>query len=160
MKGEKTARESIATLTRIMMPMDANVQGNVFGGSILKLVDEVASIVAARHAGTNVVTASIDRLDFYAPVYVGDFLRLMASLNYVGRTSMEVGVRIEAENPLTGEIRHTGTCYLTYVALDGKGRPTEVPRLKIETEEERKRWEEAERRRMRRLEEIGRKPRA
>ena len=137
------------------MPMDANVVGNVFGGTILRLIDEVASIVAFKHARSNVVTASIDRMDFLAPVYIGDLLRLNASINYVHRTSMEVGVRVEAENPLTGQVRHTGTCFLTYVALDKNRQPTPVPPLTPETEEDKRRWAEAEVRRNLRLQQIG-----
>jgi acyl-CoA hydrolase len=135
--------------------MDANVAGNVFGGSILRLVDEVASIVAFRHAQKNVVTASIDRMDFFSPVFIGDLLRLNASINYVHRTSMEIGVRVEAENPVSGQVRHTGTCFLTYVALDKDGKPTPVPALKLETDDEKRRWSEAEIRRSVRLELIG-----
>jgi acyl-CoA hydrolase len=138
-----------------MMPMDANVAGNVFGGSILRLIDEVASIVAFRHARKNVVTASIDRMDFYSPVFIGDLLRLNASINYVHKSSMEVGVRVEAENPVSGKVRHTGTCFLTYVALDKEGAPTPVPPLRLETMEEKRRWAEAEVRRGIRLELIG-----
>ena len=137
-----------------MMPMDANVSGNVFGGTILKLIDEVASIVAFTHARSNVVTASVDRMDFLAPVYIGDLLRMISSVNYVHRTSMEIGVHVEAENPLTGNIRHTGTCYLTCVALDSAGRPRSVPPLIPETNEEKRRWAEAEVRRNLRLEVI------
>lgn len=137
------------------MPMDANVAGNVFGGSILRLVDEVASIAAFKHARSNVVTASIDRMDFFSPVYIGDLLRLIATTNYVHRTSMEIGVCVEAENPLTGEIRHTGTCFLTYVALDKNRKPIPVPPLKPETEDEKRRWKEAEERRKLRLQAIG-----
>src|SRR3972149_9170361 len=151
----KTPSQSSTMLVRIMMPMDANFVGNVFGGTILRLIDEVASIVAFKHARSNVVTASIDRMDFYSPVYIGDMLRLIASINYVHRTSMEIGVRAEAENPLTGEGRHTGTCFLTYVALDKNGKPTRVPSLTPETEEEKRRWAEAEDRRKRRMELIG-----
>ncbi len=134
----KTPSVSSTTMVRIMMPMDANVAGNVFGGSILRMIDEAASIVAFKHARSNVVTASIDRMDFYSPVYIGDMLRLIASINYVHRTSMEIGVRVEAENPLTGEVRHTGTCFLTYVALDRQHRPIPVPPLKPETEDEKR----------------------
>lgn len=144
-------------MTRIMMPMDANVAGNVFGGSILRLVDEVASIVALRHARSNVVTASIDRMDFFSPVFVGDLLRLNASINYVHKTSMEIGVRVEAENRVSGQVRHTGTCFLTCVALDKNGKPTPVPALKLETDDEKRRWVEAEIRRGIRLKLIGRR---
>jgi acyl-CoA hydrolase len=142
-------------MIRIMMPMDANVAGNVFGGTILRLIDEVASIVAFRHARSNVVTASIDSMDFHSPVYIGDFLRLISSVNYVHRTSMEIGVRVEAENPITGERRRTGTCYLTYVALDKSGKPKSVPALIPETAEEKRRWEEAGIRRNFRLQHMG-----
>ena len=138
------------------MPMDANSAGNVFGGEILRLIDEVASVVALTHARTNVVTASVDRMDFYSPVYIGDLLRLSASINFVHRTSMEVGVRVEAENPLTGEVRHTGTCFLTYVGLDKNRKPAILPELRLETEEDKRRWTEAEERRRARLREIGR----
>jgi len=151
----KSPNESSTRMVRIMMPMDANVAGNVFGGSILRMIDEVASIVAFRHSRNNVVTASLDRMDFISPVYIGDILRMIASINYTHRTSMEVGVRVEAENPLTGEVRHTGTCYLTYVALDKNRKPTQVAILRPETGEEKRRWAEAEDRRKRRLKEIG-----
>ena len=144
-------------MVRIMMPMDANVAGNVFGGSIMRLIDEVASIVAFKHSRSNVVTASIDRMDFYSPVYIGDLLRLIASINYTHRTSMEIGVRVEAENPLTGEVRHTGTCFLTYVALDKNRKPTLVPHLRPVTDEEKRRWRQAERRRSTRLKGVGKR---
>jgi acyl-CoA hydrolase len=153
----KPPGRSTTTITRIMMPMDANVSGNVFGGSILRLIDEVASIVAFRHARKNVVTASIDRMDFFSPVFIGDLLRLNASINYVHTTSMEIGVRVEAENPVSGQVRHTGTCFLTYVALDKEGKPTPVPALKLETDDEKRRWTEAEIRRSIRLELIGKR---
>ncbi len=136
-----------------MMPTDANVIGNVFGGSIMKYMDEVAAIAAWRHAGTNVVTASIDRMNFYAPVYVGDLLILKAAVNYVGTTSMEIGVRIEAVDPTTRKGTHTGSCYLTYVALDAKGKPTPIPPLVPTTPAEKRRFKEAlARRRLREAE--------
>jgi acyl-CoA hydrolase len=144
-------------MVRIMMPMDANNSGNVLGGAILRLIDEVGSVVALKHARTNVVTASVDRMDFYSPVYIGDMLRLNASINFVHRTSMEVGVRVEAENPFTGEVRHTGTSFLTYVGLDRNRKPTPVPTLKLETDEDKRRWAEAQERRKARLKEIGRR---
>jgi len=125
------------------MPTDGNVLGNVFGGAIMRYMDEVAGIVAFHHARKVVVTASIERMDFYAPVYVGNLLILKASVNYVGHTSMEVGVRIEAEDPLTGTTTHTGSCYLTFVALDGNGRPTLVEPIIPRTADEKRRYEEA-----------------
>ncbi|MFZ5868644.1 MAG: acyl-CoA thioesterase, partial [Thermodesulfobacteriota bacterium] len=120
--------------TRIIMaaqmnPEDANPAGNVHGGVIMKYVDTAAGAVAIRHARRIAVTASIDRLDFHHPVFVGNLLILKASLNFVGKTSMEVGVRVEAENLLTGDVRHTASAYLTFVALDQTGKPAEVPPL-------------------------------
>ena len=152
LRGKRPA-ESEMTTARLMMPTDANVMGNVFGGSIMKYMDEIAAMVAWRHAGTNVVTASIDRMNFYAPVYVGSVLVLKAAVNYVGTTSMEIGVRIEAMDPSSGKGTHTGSCYLTYVALDAKGRPTAIPPLVATTPEERRRFKEAFARR--RLREAG-----
>jgi acyl-CoA hydrolase len=108
-------------------------------------------MVASRHSNANAVTASIDRVDFYSPVYVGDLLRILASVNYTGNTSMEVGVRVEAENFMTGEVRHTASAYLTFVALDANGKPTRVPPLLLETEEEKQRYQDAIRRRELRL---------
>jgi acyl-CoA hydrolase len=128
---------------RLMMPTDANVLGNVFGGAIMRYMDEIAAIVAWRHAGTNVVTASIDRMNFYAPVYVGNLLILKATVNYVGTTSMEIGVRIEAQDPTTRKGTHTGSCYLTYVALDENGKPTPIPPLLVTTPDEKRRFKQA-----------------
>jgi acyl-CoA hydrolase len=145
--GAKTVSESALTTVRMMMPSDANVVGNVFGGAIMRYMDEIASIVALRHAGKNIVTASIDQMNFYRPVYIGDLLIMKAAVNFVGNTSMEVGVRIEAQKPKTGEVTHTGSCYLTYVALDSSGKPTTIPKLKPVTPEEKKRYRQAEARR-------------
>lgn len=139
-----------------MNPEDANPVGNVHGGVIMKHIDTAAGVVAFRHSRRNSVTASIDRLDFHSPVYVGDLLILKASLNWVGRSSMEVGVRVEAENLLTGEVRHTASAYLTFVALDKKGKPAEVPALILEGEEENRRYCEALQRRETRLEQRRR----
>ena len=147
--------ESEMTTARLMMPTDANVIGNVFGGSIMKYMDEVAAIVAWRHAGKNVVTASIDRMNFYAPVYVGNLLILKAAVNYVGHTSMEIGVRIEAVDPSTRQGTHTGSCYLTYVALDEKGKPTAIPPLIATTKDEKRRFKEAKTRRRLRDAEVA-----
>ena len=148
---EKKVSESSAIMVQPMSLQDANVAGNVQGGVIMRLIDEVGGIVAIRHARTNVVTASVDRIDFLHPVYIGDVLTLKASLNLVGRTSMEVGVRVEAENLVTGEIRHTASAFLTYVALDKNGRPLEITPLILETDEEKRRNRDAQARREVRL---------
>ena len=110
----KTVQESAVTIAQVMIPQDTNPSGNVHGGIIMKLIDTAAAVVASRHARSNVVTASIDRLDFHHPVFVGDLLILKASLNLVGRTSMEIGVRVEAENLKSGEVRHTASAYLRH----------------------------------------------
>jgi len=148
----KTPKESTITIVQQMTHQDANLAGNVHGGTIMKLIDNTGGIVASRHAGCLVVTASIDRLDFHSPVYIGDLLRLKASVNYVGTTSMEVGVRVEAENFITGEVRHTASAYLTFVALDENGHPKKIPPLLPESEDEKRRYQEAEIRRKKRLE--------
>jgi acyl-CoA hydrolase len=146
----KRVSDSQMTTVRLMMPTDGNVLGNVFGGAIMRYMDETAGIVALHHARKVVVTASVDRLDFYAPVYVGNLLVLKAAVNYVGKTSMEVGVRIEAEDALTGASTHTGSCYLTFVALDSNRRPTPiVPVIPITGEEKRRFREAAARRKLR-----------
>ncbi len=136
---ERRVNESAIEMVQQMSHQDANLGGNVHGGVIMKAIDTTAGIVAARHAGSNVVTASIDRLDFHSPVYIGDILRLKASLNYAGRTSMEVGVRVEAENFISGVVRHTASAYLTFVSLDAQGRPVRIPGLVLETDEQRRR---------------------
>jgi uncharacterized protein (TIGR00369 family) len=148
---EKRVQESSVIMAQQMNPQDANPAGNVHGGVIMKLIDTAAGAVAIRHARSNAVTASIDRLDFFHPVFVGDFVTLRASLNFVGRTSMEVGVRVESENLLTGERRHTSTAYLTYVALDGQGQPLSLSPMILETDEEKRRNREAKVRRETRL---------
>jgi uncharacterized protein (TIGR00369 family) len=148
---EKRVSESAVATSQVMMPQDANSAGNVHGGVIMKLIDTAAGVVARRHTRCNAVTASIDRLDFHHPVYVGDLLTLRASINLVGRTSIEIGVRAETEDLLTGKVRHTASAYLTFVALGSDGRPTEVPGLILETEEEIRRNREASERRDLRL---------
>jgi acyl-CoA hydrolase len=152
----KTVRETSITMAVQMNPEDTNPVGHVHGGVIMKYVDTAAGVVAIRHARNNAVTASIDRLDFHYPVFVGDLLILKASLNFVGKSSMEVGVRVEAENLLTGEVRHTASAYLTFVALDKKGKPIPVPALQPETEEERRRNCEAVVRKKHRMEQKQR----
>jgi acyl-CoA hydrolase len=147
----KRSQDSRIVIIQQMTQQDANLAGNVHGGVVMKHIDSTAGIVAVRHASSNVVTASIDRLDFFSPVFIGDLLNLKANLNMVGRTSMEVGVRVEAENFLTGQVRHTASAYLTFVALGNDGRPVEVPPLILETEEEKRRHQEAVARREMRL---------
>jgi acyl-CoA hydrolase len=149
---------SEVTFARTMTQLDANIVGNVHGGVIMREVDVAAGTAAARHTGRVCVTAAIDELSFYQPVYVGDVLIVRARVNDVGRTSIEVGVRVEAEPWRGGEGRHTTSAYLVMVALDENGRPSEVPPLLVETEEERRRQAQAQiRRQMRkeRLERIG-----
>lgn len=138
-----------------MLPQDANPAGNVHGGVILKYIDTAGGIVSAKHARSNVVTASIDRMDFIAPAHVGEVISFKASLNLVGKSSMEVGVRVEAENLVTGVVRHTGSAYLTYVSMDEHKKPKIVPPLILENDEDRRRNAEAkDRRRMRLAERV------
>ena len=144
-------RDSALETAHLMMPQDANIQGNVYGGTIMKLMDEIAGSVAALHARKNVVTASVDQMNFYEPVYIGNLLILKSSVNFVGKTSMEVGVRIEARDLRSGETVHTGSSYLTFVALDQSGNPTEIAKIIPETAEEKRRFTEAKRRREARL---------
>jgi uncharacterized protein (TIGR00369 family) len=131
----------------MLMPQHVNNLGHVFGGVILAMVDRAAAVAAMRHSGRACVTVSIDRVDFREPIYAGELVTCRAQVNYVGRTSMEVGVRVEAENLLSGAKRHTNTCYLTFVAINEQGSPVEVPRLKLDTEEEKQRFREGARRR-------------
>jgi acyl-CoA hydrolase len=149
----KPVRESQHETSELMMPHHANNLGHVFGGVMLSMMDKTAAVAAFRHARLNVVTASIDRVDFREPILVGDLVVMKASVNYVGKSSMEVGVRVEAEELLTGRRRHTNSCYLTFVAVDRKGRPIEVPSLVAETPDEARRFQAAEQRRQVRLEE-------
>lgn len=146
----RTVRDSSTVVSQLMLPVDANPTGNVHGGTIMKLVDEVGGVVAMRHSRQRVVTARIDEMSFLHPVYVGDLVTSKASVNGVGRTSMEVGVRVEAENLRTGKVVHTSSAHLVYVALDPEGRPAPVPELIGETEVEQRRMAAAKERRERR----------
>jgi len=132
---------------------DANTAGNVHGGTIMKMVDEVAGVAAVRHCGTRVVTAALDRMTFTQPVYVGQLVTVKATVNAAWRSSMEVGVRVESEDVRSGEITHTSTAYLTMVALDEEGQPTGVAAIEPDTEDERRRQREAQLRRDNRLRE-------
>ena len=149
----RRASDSASILVRWMAITDANSGGFVHGGAVMKLCDEAAGLAAIKHSGHRAVTAAMDRMTFMHPVYVGELLTCSACVNAVWRTSMEVGVRIEAENPITRECRHTSTAYLTMVALDDEGRPTPAPPLLADTDAEKRRQGEAETRRRHRLEE-------
>lgn len=137
----KHSAESKVVLSQFMQPEHANVMGNVHGGVLMKLIDEAGGLCATRHARRPTVTVAVDSLRFLSPVHVGDLVTFTAHLNYVGRTSMEADVHVEAENILTGERTHTNDAYLVYVALNDLGKPIEVPRLKVETPEEQRQWE-------------------
>lgn len=142
----RTVGQTKTIVSQLMLPTDANPSGQVHGGAIMKLVDTVGGVVAMRHSRLRAVTARMDEMSFLHPVFVGDLLILKASVNNVGRTSMEVGVRVEAENLRTGVVTHTASAYMLYVALDDEGKPTEVPRLVAETEDEVRRKAAAQRR--------------
>jgi acyl-CoA hydrolase len=153
MRPSRTVHESRHETSSLMMPLDENTRGHVFGGAVLAMMDKVAAVCAIRHARASCVTVSVDRVDFREPILVGDLVIMKASVNFVGRSSMEIGVRIEAENMLTGVRRHTNSCYVTYVALDRDGRPMEVPSLVCETDAEKRRFAAGAERRRRREEE-------
>ncbi|HEV8535464.1 MAG TPA: acyl-CoA thioesterase [Candidatus Limnocylindria bacterium] len=147
----KPVSASKTVMSRTMLPSDANPYGNVHGGEVMKLIDGAAGAAATRHARARVVTARIDELSFLAPVYVGHLVTAKASVNHVGRTSMEVGVRVEAEDMLTGSVVHVASAYLVFVATDERGKPVPLPPLLAETDDERRRMAAAERRRSLRL---------
>lgn len=155
MDGKRVSDTSVV-MAQVMNPQDANPAGNVHGGLIMKLIDTAAGAVAIRHCRCNAVTASIDRLDFHNPVFVGDFVTLRASLNLVSKSSMEIGIRVESENLLTGERRHTVSAYMTFVAIGKDGKPSAVPPLLLETDEEKRRNKEAYARRQARQSEKKR----
>ena len=145
-KTMKTPSESSVEMRELVMPNHTNPQNTVFGGTVMSWIDVAAAMVAARHCGRPVVTAHIDDIDFIAPIKMGYHVLIQASLNYVGRTSMIVGVKVTSENPYTGESRKTTKAYLTFVALDDLGRPIEVPELNPETDDEKRRFDNAKKR--------------
>ena len=151
----KRIRDSRVSIGQVMLPTDANPHGNVQGGVIMKLVDEAGAIAAVRHSRRNVVTVAVDSMSFLSPIYVGNLVTLTASLSYVGHTSMEVEVLVQAEDPLTGEKTHTNSAYVVYVALDESGRPCEVPALLAETDEEQERIARGKERQAERLTRRG-----
>lgn len=139
----KTPSQSAIEMREMVMPQHTNSHGNVFGGTVMSWIDIAAAMVAARHCNRPVVTVHIDDIDFHAPVRMGYHVHILASMNYVGRTSMTVGVKVVSENPVSGESRTTTTAYLTFVALDDLGKPVTVPPLNPETDEEKRRFENA-----------------
>jgi acyl-CoA hydrolase len=146
----KPVSASVSEIVEIVLPNDANLLGNMLGGRVMHLIDIAGALAANRHSNSHVVTASVDYLDFRFPIHVGEWIVLKSSVNRVFHTSMEVGVKVFAENILTGERRHTSTAYVTFVALDTNQQPRVVPPLIVKSEDERRRYREAgERRRMR-----------
>jgi acyl-CoA hydrolase len=151
----RSVRESRVEMLELMYPNDANPLGSIMGGRVMHFIDVAAAIAATRHARRPCVTASVDHIDFRAPVRVGDLLVLKASVNYTGHTSLEVGVRVEVEDRSTGKRKHTSSAYLTFVALALDGVPKPVPPIHPETEEEKRRFREGAKRRAERLRKLG-----
>jgi len=139
----RPVKESQTTITELMIPSYANFGGKIHGGILLSLMDKVAYATASKHAGTYCVTVSVDKVEFLQPVDVGELVSLKASVNYVGRTSLIVGIRVEAQNVKTGLIKHTNSCFFTMVAKDDNNKPTEVPALILEDQEDVKRFIES-----------------
>ena len=153
LKG-KPVKDSQVEVNHLILPNEATMRGTVLGGVVMQMVDITGAIAAHRHSRRMVVTASMDRIDFLHPIKVGHLMILKASVNYVSRTSMEVGVKVFSENILTGEQQHTASAYLTFVSLDDNGMPTPAPKLTPQSSEEKRRYREAELRRKTRVEEI------
>ena len=147
----KPVSQSQVIMTEMVLPPDTNALGTVFGGKVMALIDIAAAMAAGKHARSVVVTASLDALHFIAPVKLGEYIHIKASVNYAGRTSMEVGVRVDKENPLTGEMKHCVTSYLTFVSLDTDGHPKAVPQVIPESKAEKRRFEAAKIRRAHRM---------
>lgn len=151
MNKSKSVSSSQVVMTQLVLPSHTNSLDTIFGGTVMSWIDIAAAIAAQRHSNKAVVTASIDQLSFIAPIKKGWVVNLKASVNFTSRTSMEVGVRVEAENPLTSELFHTASAYLTFVAVDAAGKPTEIPSLTLETDAEKRRFAAAQKRRELRL---------
>jgi acyl-CoA hydrolase len=151
----RTVRESHSQMAEVIFPNDANPLGNLMGGRLMQLIDVAGAMAAHRHSRSYVVTASMDHLDFLAPVHVGDLLVLKSSVNRAFTTSMEVGVKCWVENYITGKTRHISSAYLTFVAVDLEGRRLQVPPVIPESDEEKRRYEGAGRRREHRMQEMN-----
>ena len=139
---KKTVKDSQVIMHELVLPNDTNLLGNVLGGRVMHLMDMCAAMSAYKHARSAVVTASVDRLDFLAPAKMGEIMILKSSVNYTGKSSMEVGVRIESENPKTGDIYHTSSAYLTFVSLNENGKPKRVDNINPENDNEIRRFNE------------------
>lgn len=151
MDKSKSVSSSQVVMTQLVLPSHTNALGTVFGGTVMSWIDIAAAIAAQRHSNKEVVTASIDQLNFVAPVKKGWVVNLKASVNFTSRTSMEVGVRVDAENTITSEVFHTASAYLTFVALGSDGKPAAVPPVITESEVEKRRYADAKKRREQRL---------
>src|SRR5919108_1610459 len=153
----RPVRESQSEMVEVVLPNDANPLGNLLGGRLMHLIDIAGAMAAHRHAHSHVVTASMDHIDFLMPVHIGDLLILKSSVNRAFNTSMEAGVKVWVENYISGTRRHVSSAYLTFVAVDRHGRPIPVPPVIPESEEEKRRYEDAGRRRAARKAEVERK---
>lgn len=153
----RSPNETKAEMIVRMFPTDANPAGNVFGGVILRNIDSVAGLVAQRHCRTNAVTVSMDKVTFLKPAYVGNALVLNARINYVHKSSLEIEIKVETEDMEKGTRTVTGTAFVTFVALDKNGKPTPIPKLKLETEEDKRKFEEGKMRMEKRIEERNKK---
>lgn len=151
-----SVRDSHTEMVEVVLPNDANPLGNILGGKVMHLIDIAAAISAHRHSRSYVVTAAIDHVDFRHAIRIGDLIILKASVNRVFQTSMEVGVKVFSENILTGERRHTSSAYVTFVAIDSDGKPKRIPPVTPDTDEEKRRWEQAGVRRQYRIEHRAR----
>lgn len=159
-KAKKKVKESQTIKSFMAMPTDANPSGNVHGGTIMRLIDITAAVVARRHCrehAADVVTAIIDNIEFLAPAHIGDLITAKASLNYAGCTSMEIGVKVEVEDLANGKINHISSSYVTFVALDKYNKPTPIPQIIPETKEEKRRFQEGEKRAKKRKEKRQKK---
>ena len=154
---KKTVKNTHVIMHELILPNDTNLLGNVLGGRVMHLMDMCAAMSASKHARTAVVTASVDRLDFLAPIKMGGIMILKSSVNYTGKSSMEIGVRIESENPKTGVLRHTVSAYLTFVSLNEDGRPMSISQVIPETDIEKTRYKEGEKRYGERRERLNKK---
>jgi acyl-CoA hydrolase len=157
-QAQREVSDSIVIMTELVIPEDTNPQGNIFGGRVMALIDKAAAVVGMRHCRSQIVTASVDSLVFLSPIRLGSIVIVAGRLHSVFRTSMEVGVRVESEDALTGVRTHTTTAFVTVVSIDSEGRPIPAPSLRLRTEEERRLAREASERRKRRLRVRGERP--